>query len=675
MEATAAGIAFLQISTDIVKCVVKIHQLWQEVKNLPEEIKEMLSELEVIGSMFEEIQEQLEADTHSLIRDDAPIRRNLKLATLAHNGLNGMIKDMEKQIGSGKGLKKKTAMVRIIMKKDILEQHQQKLSRTIELLHLAIASHQLALTKRNPEVISKLVTTELMPYLARQNTAKLLADECEEAEFRDKKHGRNSNLISGSRKLVVNRAEYASSKLGKFAWAYTQQTGAWQVYIQWPSWLSESIYEIESNPTFGGWMYNFRTYNVVPDNSEIITRVHKGDRDGVLELFRTRKASPFDRDKDGASLLIYAAKTGHYETCKLLLRMGLDNVLNDTSGGDVLVVTVMETDFAGRRSRNHSQPVNEFHRVAELFNAYLDEPDTTMILRLFNCWSGFADDTWMRTFQKRFLPSLYTGPIRFRLETFRLGSFHMRSATEPLRFLSENANVRPGDVQQSTRERLSLVHSAALALGIRWTDEVLYPGKHVFPLPFVYNDDWSELVRKVASAAGKEDLHVVETVTPWDVYQVPAWRGTPLVSVIGGALCYLSPDTSFAKWDAVLQASIQRWVLDLQAAGVDLIEYGRREVLALRGEIRGALDADAIESSRYQVRHKMPDEMRPNRVREVGYEWNDSHWVPIRLLGLEVGSRPEDWRIEWVPEFEWMAQEFWKLVEKESIVMPGSWIE
>lgn len=143
-----------------------------------------------------------------------------------------------------------------------------------------------------------------MPYFARQETAKPQADEHEKDDFQDKRHGRSSTLASGSRKLVVNRANYASSKLGKFAWAYSQGTGAWQVYIQWPSWLSESIYEIESNPTFGGWMYNFRTYNVVPDNSEIISRVHKGDRDGVLELFRTRKASPFDRDKDGASLLI-----------------------------------------------------------------------------------------------------------------------------------------------------------------------------------------------------------------------------------------------------------------------------------------------------------------------------------------------------------------------------------
>lgn len=297
-------------------------------------------------------------------------------------------------------------------------------------------------------------------------------------------------------------------------------------------------------------------------------------------------------------------------------------------------------------------------------------------MRLFRCWSGFAYDTYMMSFLDKFLPRLYTGPIRFRLEAFRLGSFHMHCCILE-RFLAKDMQVTSSDVNQSTRERLSLVHSAAVGLGSRFPDEVLVPPERKgFPLPVVYNETWSMRVQKIASVAGHDDLHSIETITPWDVYQVPIWRGTPLISAIGGALTYLSPDISFSHWDSVFQGTLRQWVLDLQVAGVDLAEYGRREALALRGVVRGALDANAIEMSRNQARHVMPKEMKPVRVREVERGgWNENHWVPVRLLGLEVGPRPEDWRIEWAPEFEWMAYQFWKLIEKESIVMPGSWVE
>lgn len=143
MDVTAAGIAFIQISTDIVKCVIKTRKLWQEIKDLPKEIDDMLSDLKVFGSVFEGIQEQLEADNSILTRDDASIKSSLKLARHAHSGLNDMIKDMEKQIGSRKGLKKKAALVRITTKKDDLEKYQQRLSRTVDFLQMSIQSYQM----------------------------------------------------------------------------------------------------------------------------------------------------------------------------------------------------------------------------------------------------------------------------------------------------------------------------------------------------------------------------------------------------------------------------------------------------------------------------------------------------------------------------------------------------
>lgn len=143
-----------------------------------------------------------------------------------------------------------------------------------------------------------------MTYFDSRETTKAPAHTHQEDEIQDKSRIRNDVTFPRSRMLVTTKREYTHPKLGKLALAYTKGTGAWQAYIQWPNWLSHSVCEVGSNPTFGGWTYNFRAYNIVPSNSEIITRVENGDTDGVLELFRTGKASPFDRSERGSSLLI-----------------------------------------------------------------------------------------------------------------------------------------------------------------------------------------------------------------------------------------------------------------------------------------------------------------------------------------------------------------------------------
>lgn len=52
-----------------------------------------------------------------------------------------------------------------------------------------------------------------------------------------------------------------------------------------------------------GWNYVLRSYNIVPNNSEILEAIRLGDTDAVLDLFRSGKASPFDKNPDGYSLL------------------------------------------------------------------------------------------------------------------------------------------------------------------------------------------------------------------------------------------------------------------------------------------------------------------------------------------------------------------------------------
>ncbi|KAM0342682.1 hypothetical protein ACHAPU_009292 [Fusarium lateritium] len=304
-----------------------------------------------------------------------------------------------------------------------------------------------------------------------------------------------------------------------------------------------------------------------------------------------------------------------------------------------------------------------------------------MVVRLFDYQRDcdYADD-YVRIFRQRFLPNFYTGPLIHRLEAFRLGSFHCQSDSTLIGLLAQDEKITSFDVTESSRNGVSLLHSAAIAFGIRFADEVL-PMERGWAMWNLspYNDGWSDLVQQVASAATSEDLHTVETVQPWDIYHVPTWKGTPLISVLGGALCYISPDVEFVHWDTVFQECIREWVSLLQKSRVDLMVYGEQEAMSISQNLRSAFDASAIEASRNTIRDSMPPASASMAFRRAErserHVWNSNHWVPVRLLELTYGPTPSDWRIIWAPEFEWMAKEFWQTIEKEHVIMPGSWVD
>ncbi|KAJ3522352.1 hypothetical protein NM208_g12897 [Fusarium decemcellulare] len=692
MEAAASVIAFVQISTEVVKCMVKTKQLWDQSRDLPGEIQGLIKRLEGYIPIFKGIQKQLcSQDFVSALEDDMLIADSLAFCMRAHRTLESTVEDLTLQLNAKKGFKRRLAAVKMVIGKDKLDQLKNKLSDSIELLNLSCMAWNMAVARRTPEVIVSRITRQINTYAERvqaptptvieitedsKHTQKDISVETVETVSEDttEQHNQSTLVPRRAQKLVKT---YYPSKLGRFALAYTTGTGAWQAYVQWPSWLSSSVCEVQSSPAVCGWTYSYRVYNIISPKSEIITKITTGDKAGVLELFNSRKASPFDKDPQGCSLLWYATTSKNFELCQLLLSLGLQGTLCDERGGlfgrSPLAPSVRLSD--------RDNPGTDWMKIVDLFNSYMDEPESNMIMHLLDYRSDRdEDDDSVRAFQQRFLPKFYNGPLRARLEAFRMGSLTLQSPRTVLGLLTQNEQITSFHVNHSSHEKLSIVHSVAIALGQRFAGEVVpYNGGYaMWRRARKYTKGWNDLVQQAASVAEVEDLHMIETIQMWDIYAVPAWRGTPLISVIGGALCYISPDISFFQWDAVFQQCLQRWVTDLQEGGVDLESYGKREAVALRTQMRDAFDADAIESSKPNMRDSLglgAAEM----VFGIGgrlddrRKWNVNHWVPIRLLDLETGPAPSDWRITWVPEFEWMACQFWAMMEKENVIMPGQY--
>ncbi|KAF4990952.1 hypothetical protein FGRMN_8143 [Fusarium graminum] len=660
MDAGASILAFVQAAGQTVKLIIKVKKLWDEAKGIPEEFQGLLEELDILALDLQELKEQLDHDRKfNPNQSKSSIERSFLAVRKARNILQGFVNEVNSKIISKKeGLPRTIGALKFLMKKDILESYQKRLKRAIDELHIAISIRHIVksdfrqqFAELQPELISMIQTTI-------RNEQKLANSQSNTQSVRDE----------------VLAEDKSGDSQRKRSWlAYKKEPKSWRAQVQLPAWLSKAVYDIQVNTAMYSWNFAFRSYNIISHKSEIVQTIEKGDKNGVLKLFDARMASPYDKDQRGYSLLYFAAQSKQYEICQILLKLGLKGSLTEVVG-EARESPLKPLVYKPQRQT----PESEWNRIVELFQAYLQGVDEMPVVRLFDFiheWT-YSDD-FMFVFKDRFMPKYYHWPLRDRLEAVRLGSFHVLTYTSFLRLLSQDSIVTKSDVSQSSGEKLSLLHSAAIALGIRYADEPL-PYKRAEFQWRVYNKSWRTLVTKVASVAAPEDLHSIELVSPWDVHHVSHWRGTPLVSVIGGALCYLSPDISFVHWDVSLQQTVHEWLEGLRLAGVDLDGYGQEERSLLHGGLKGAFDADAITASRTMIRESLARAAYGSKVSSIADEgWNVNHWVPIRIIDLATGPNVEDWRVIWAPEFEYMAHEFWDLIEvrDKKSVMPGSWTE
>jgi hypothetical protein len=110
----------------------------------------------------------------------------------------------------------------------------------------------------------------------------------------------------------------------------------------------------------------------------------------------------------------------------------------------------------------------------------------------------------------------------------------------------------------------------------------------------------------------------------------------------------------FGQWGrkflvSTLTTPLRKWLADLQAHGVNLVEWGEKE-------------------------HKLWGSGRIHREIPLSHEYG--LYAPrIRLCGFSYGPFPSDWFV-WLSEpTDYLLADFWRSIETNVEVMPGSWPE
>lgn len=110
-----------------------------------------------------------------------------------------------------------------------------------------------------------------------------------ESRLRDETPGLLNDPTERAPQGEVSRHAHASKSL-------------WRLSL--PPWLSTKAVEVYSERVSHGWQWVFRTYNVIPSTSKVVSLTVAGKVEDLQKLFTMKQASPFDRtDRFGYTLL------------------------------------------------------------------------------------------------------------------------------------------------------------------------------------------------------------------------------------------------------------------------------------------------------------------------------------------------------------------------------------
>ncbi|KAK2023781.1 hypothetical protein LX32DRAFT_697672 [Colletotrichum zoysiae] len=725
LGAVSSGIAIGQLCAGIAKAI----DLWHSIEDLPSDLNDVVDRLEAFGPVLQDMVGKLsrceeEYGEPGLRLLAQHVRACGVYADKACKAVDEMARKLQSSLQRApqqslqSRTRRKMRLAWAALRKGDLEKLERRLDAAVGMVLMCIAAYDRAIMQASHDRIAEKTAAKVV------NEQKILHQDFEDriarrvsldvvsqldkitkqlqAPMHQESDGANETEYVIVRSTTTWRGprlpSYKPTPTGQVATVSHRDRCEWSLSLQLPAWISGSVWEMQVCWSMtGGWQQSLRSFGVRSRHSAIFAVVKKGDVKGMMAMFSKGEASPLDRDEKGSNLLYYATDYRQVEVCRTLLDLGLEDLIDDNGGSSESPLG----ELVKSRESLAPTPGSAHHALISLFKSRSSNIPTLTIERMFEFETecSYSDD-WLRIFQRNFLPGYDDLPLRDRAEATRLGAFTTQDVLVYRRLLNQDGVITEADVRASAKAGFSLVHSAAAALGKRFAHEMQFnprlgrdeddgapvdgndsesEGQMTWMVRLqAWTEGWSYTFAETLRAAEWEQLNGVETIAPWDWYRVPVWTGTPLISVLGGALCRISPDLSWGKWDAVFRGVLKQWLRDLRDADVDLLQYGRAEALKIRftaPEVKGAFDADAVAASRRHVRSSL--RMRESWMQMVDDEHprSDLYWLPVRIIGLDYGPRLGDWRLWWAPEFEAFAAEFWESVGRPQVTMPGSWVD
>lgn len=134
----ASGVAIAQLAAVAGGAVVKLKQLWDEVRDVPENIDLLMQQLDCLDPALWEFEQTVgQSDLPPEIWNDMAARRSAEFCRRALGKLEDLAVDLSTQINSSRRSHRKLACAKAILKKDQLKRLEKQLETAVGMLQLA----------------------------------------------------------------------------------------------------------------------------------------------------------------------------------------------------------------------------------------------------------------------------------------------------------------------------------------------------------------------------------------------------------------------------------------------------------------------------------------------------------------------------------------------------------
>jgi len=137
----ASGISIGTLAAQITSSIIKLKSYWDQVQDAPEDMRDLMGELENLNQLLIEIEEdQRQNPMSNLILDPSSSSRCLQHCKQGATRLKELTDSLSEDLEGKSKIKRKWASVKLVLKKDKIDRYRMKLQRVISVLKL---SHQI----------------------------------------------------------------------------------------------------------------------------------------------------------------------------------------------------------------------------------------------------------------------------------------------------------------------------------------------------------------------------------------------------------------------------------------------------------------------------------------------------------------------------------------------------
>ncbi|PQE05154.1 Ankyrin repeat-containing domain protein [Rutstroemia sp. NJR-2017a BVV2] len=320
VEAIASVMGIASFGITLLDGIKKAKEFWDAVKEAPDDIQYTLKELNTLKLVLEDIRKY---DT-----DPAPIApvaasQCMKLCREGVVVLEKLVQDLNSVVDK----RRRFGSAKVVLKKETIKKLQDRLSSAQYILLLCRqtcteaqqASYhavQIDTIKTNTLDMQLLLQQEMqqgfqeLKAVVAQSSVQIaplrISTKIHTAQthFQAPEDDKTAIIAKRSRSGRKTEKPYFQSKIRMPLW-FSRTSRTWDF----------AVHEIPS-----GWKHVFRQYYTIEFESPVLRCIRRGDVDGVRELLASKRATPFDRNAFGTTLLdvlillfLFDCEITHYE--------------------------------------------------------------------------------------------------------------------------------------------------------------------------------------------------------------------------------------------------------------------------------------------------------------------------------------------------------------------------